>query len=771
LRKRFCRQFNFELQAAANEDAIVLSLGETHSFALAEVAHYLSSRTVKQVLTQAVLAAPLFTTRWRWVVTTALAVKRYRGGRKNPPPLQRMEAEDLIAVVFPDQIACAENIQGEREIPDHPLVNQVLADCLTEAMDGDGLEKLLQGIESGTLTVIARDLPHPSPLSQEILNAKPYGFLDDAPLEERRTQAVMSRRWLDPIEAKEFGALDAQAIVRVREEAVPAIESAEELHDALLSLTLFIPEPAYQGFFEELVRQSRIAVLQTAETKFWVAAERLPVARALFPDATFSPTVETPAEFLNRAWTAEEAVVELVRGHLQSTGPVTALILARQLKQDGPRIEAALLALENEGFVLRGQFTPGTAETEWCERRLLARIHRYTVERLRADIEPVPAADFLRFLFSWHGIANEPKPEGAEALYGVLEKLEGFEAQASSIETDLLPARLSYYNATDLDSLTLTGRISWARLTQPKSAPDKERAANLARTTPIAFLLRSHQRTWQALQAGSTAEPLKLSFGAQRIFDLLKHEGALFLQDLVAGSGLLKAQTEEALSELVAQGLVHADSFASLRALILPADKRRARRHTSRRAFAPLSETGRWSLWRRPFATTLAVPETVEVIARTLLKRYGVVFKRLLAREAGCLPSWYDLLQVYRRLEARGDLRGGRFVAGMSGEQFALPEAVATLRHVRKEEKTGRWVSLSAADPLNLIGILTPGARVSAIAGNRVLYRDGVPIAAYVGAQTQFLSALDDTLQWEAQTALRRVPASARTKHGASLPV
>ncbi len=858
LRKRFCRKFNFELQAAVTEDAIILSLGETHSFPLKEVAHYLNSRSVRAVLVQALLAAPLFTTRWRWVANISLAVKRFRGGHKNPPPFQRIEAEDLIAVVFPDQIACAENIVGDREVPDHPLVNQALTDCLHEAMDIEGLIKLLAALERGDKQFVVRDLPHPSPLALEILNARPYGFLDDAPLEERRTQAVLSRRWLDPAEAEEFGKLDVEAITRVREQAWPEVENADELHDALMLLGALPVQPLWQEYFAALVAARRATTVyipplppgddcmdaggratpgavaegwgEGAEITLWVAVERLPMLRAIYPDVTPIPSLEAPAEFTTRTWTKEEALIELVRGQLQGLGPVTATQLAQRLSIAPNAIDLALAALEGEGFAMRGRFTPSSDRphsdlvaptpspsatapgvalppasmqssfplpegeggepwhgnphphslsrrereasrearsapaknnTEWCERRLLARIHRYTIERLRAEIEPLPAADFLSFLFRWQGLSSEPRPEGPQALAAVVEQLEGFEAAAAAWEADILPARLQHYDSEWLDSLCLSGRVLWARLTPPKPVAGKDKVSAPVRTTPIALVTRPHSAPWQKLVAARQADALRLSPRAQGVADYLRSHGASFFDDILAGSGLMKSQAEEALAELVGAGLLHADSFAGLRALLVPSDKRRAVRGSrGRRLHAyGIAEAGRWTLTPCPSHATASVPadpETVEQIARLLLRRYGVVFKRVLEREADWLPPWYELLRVYRRLEARGEIRGGRFVAGFSGEQYALPEAVASLRALRKEQTEGQLVSVSAADPLNLVGILTPGAKIPALAGNRVLYRDGVPVAAHLGGETHFLETLPPNHEWEARNALIR---------------
>jgi len=761
LRKRFCRQFNFELQAAATEDAIVLSLGETHSFPLDEVARYLKSETVRDVLVQALLAAPLFTTRWRWVTTAALAVRRFRGGRKNPAPLQRMQAEDLVAVVFPDQIACAENLKGDREVPDHPLVNQTLHDCLYEAMDIEGLTRVLKAIETGEIEILARDLPHPSPLAQEILNARPYAFLDDAPLEERRTQAVMSRRWLDPLSAGELGKLDPQAISRVRAEAWPQPENADELHDALMLLGAVTTgegeDSRWRTDFDRLVADHRATELSTPQLRLWVAAESLPMLRCVYPASEINPPLDPPSEFTIRDWDSDQALIELLRGRLQGLGPVDISELAQSLAMPVERVDVALLALEAEGFAMRGSFRDGATGTEWCERRLLARIHRYTVERLRAEIEPVGASDFMRFLLDWQELTSDPRPEGPQALATLLEQLEGIQAAASAWESDILPTRMRDYDPDWLDSLCLAGRVTWARLAAPKVIEGRQAAAPV-RSTPIAVVPRKRLALWQAIVGPERDNPPNLSAHATAIAAHLQSRGASFFDDLVAASGLLRTQVESAIAELVGTGLVNADSFTGLRALLVPSERRRAfgTSHRKRRPSAfGIEDAGRWT-WLNAPSADLAEDERLNQIAWTLLRRYGVVFRRLLEREASFLPPWWQLLRVYRRLETRGEIRGGRFVAGFAGEQYALPEAVGTLRAVRKKSRPGELVSISAVDPLNLVGILTPGDRVPAVVNNRVLYRDGVPIAVHVAGQSRFLEPVTPEAEWAARTALQR---------------
>lgn len=772
LRKRFCRSFNFELQAAATEDTIILSLTTVHSFELADVARYLHSNTVRPLLVQALCAAPMFPARWRWSATIALALPRFRGGRKVAPQLARMAAEDLLTAVFPDQVACAENLPGELEIPDHPLVRQAIHDCLEEAMDIKGFESLLRRLEANEIRVIARDLTEPSPLALEVLSARPYAYLDDAPLEERRTQAVMARRWLDPASASDIGKLDTDAIQRVRSEAWPDATSADELHDALTWLTFLTAseigrQPGWSELIDTLARQRRATQLtQSASDSatLWVAAERLPLFRALFPAASVRPPINVPPAY-DKEWAREDALTEIVRGRLEGLGPTTSNAIAASLTLPVPVVESALAALQAEGFALRGQFTPDVPpESEWCERRLLARIHRYTVKRLRAEIEPVAARDYLRFLFEWQRVTPEGRMEGPDAVGAILAQLEGFEAPASAWETEILPTRISEYEPSWLDEQCLAGRFVWTRLARRKS--DSERSAAPVRGTPIVLLTRRNTRVWSSLTG--MVDPANLSTRAQIVADHIRVHGASFFDEIADGAGLLPSQVEEALAELVALGIVNSDSFGGLRALLVPADRRRPAgggRRKRRIALFGMDSAGRWALVRRQQQPAenerLQDEETIELVARALLRRWGVVFWRVLAREADWLPPWRDLLMCLRRLEARGEIRGGRFVDGFTGEQYAAPEAIGLLRDTRRKPPAQKHISLSGADPLNLVGILTPGPRLPSLVGNRVLYRDGIPIAVYTGGEVRFLEKLEAKEQWEAQNLLlrRHVPA------------
>ncbi|MBI4208055.1 MAG: DEAD/DEAH box helicase [Betaproteobacteria bacterium] len=755
LRKKFCQSFNFELQAAATEEGLILSLGPSHSFPLADVFRYLHPNTVRETLIQAVLDSPIFETRWRWTATLALAVPRMRNGARIPAQLQRMYAEDLLQAAFPDAAACLDNIQGAREIPDHPLVDQALRDSLEEAMDLPQLVRILQRVHDGEVKCIGKDTPEPSVFCHELLNSAVYTFLDDAPLEERRTQAVYTRRATEPRDADDLGALDPAAIERVREEAWPVANTADELHDALLLAGYIRASEAATGWnplFNELIAAGRAF----DAGGYWVAVERFEELSAVVPQsaAPFIP------ERLRRQWTREDAARELVRGRMEVIGPATAAQLADSLGlRDTALIDGALLALETEGRLLRGHFTPG-AKTEWCDRRLLARIHRYTLNRLRAEIEPVTAADFMRFLLHWQHVATDEQVAGVEGLAAVIEQLDGYEAAAGAWERDVLPARMRDYGPGQIDMLCLSGRVAWGRRS-PMENPGK---APLA-TTPIALMLREHAALWRR---EAHAGPDGLTSEGRAVYGTLRARGASFFHELVGATGLLRTYVERALGELAGAGLVTADSFSGLRALLTPSEKRRSLsggRASSRRSAYGVDTAGRWALLAEPAPGDDSIPtsrdeEKIETIARTLLKRYGVVFRALLARESA-LPPWRELVMVYRRLEARGEIRGGRFVAGFGGEQFAAPDAVGRLRAVRKREKTGELIALSAADPLNLAGILTPDARVAAITRNRILFRDGIAIAALEGGELRRLG--DSELDNES---LRALLARRSTAHG-----
>jgi ATP-dependent Lhr-like helicase len=781
LRKRFCRSFNFELQAAATDDAIVISLGTQHSFPLDEVFRYLNSKTVREILVQALLDAPMFAIRWRWNATRSLAVPRFRGGAKVAAPLQRMESENLLAAVFPDQLACLEHIVGDRVVPDHPLVKQTIDDCLTEAMDIDGLEELLRNIESNAIRCIARDLPEPSPLASEILNARPYAFLDNAPLEERRTQAVYTRRASESRRGGSsdgLGVLDPAAIEKVQKEAWPEATNADELHDALMLLGVMTDDEirrtisihhegngaAAEQILNELVAARRATQIRLEEKTFRVAVERLPMVQTIYPTSTLKPELSPPESIGRQTWEREGALREVVRGRMEVSGPITATELENTLGLPRSEIDLALLALEAEGFVLRGKFNAGVDEQEWCDRRLLARIHRLTIDRLRAEIQPVAPQDFYRFLFAWQRADEEHRVEGLEGLQSVLEQLDGCELPLAAWESAILSARVSDYDPEWLDRLCFSGRIGWGRLSSPQHP--KARSSAPLRTSPIALYQRESLEHWLLL--AETNGPAELAGGTKTVYEALERGGALFFTEIVRLTGLLPSQIEEALSELAALGLVTSDSFDGLRALLVPSNKRPtfgrnvAKRHRKKN-LASIEFAGRWSLLRTKL-NSAAQPSTngaensgrdqaVEKFARVLLRRYGVVFRRLLERE-NLAVTWYELGRIYRRWEARGEIRGGYFVGGVSGEQFALPEAIGLLRTIRKSSPGNAKVTLSAADPLNLQGILTPGSRVPALTPNRILFCDGLPIASLEAKEIRKL-AHDSVSDPQIETALK----------------
>ncbi|WP_028839437.1 DEAD/DEAH box helicase [Thermomonas fusca] len=759
LRKRFCRKFNFELQAAATEDAIILSLSTSHSFPLIEVIGYLHSASAKDVLVQALLDAPLFPARFRWNATTALALPRFTGGKKVPPQLQRMKSEDLMATVFPDQVACLENIVGEREVPDHPLVAQTLQDCLFEAMDVDGWLALLRGLESGDVQVTARDLTGPSPFTAEVLSARPYAFLDDAPLEERRTQAVVARGRGGATQAGDLGRLDPGAIDAVAEDAWPLAGTSDEMHDALMALGVVTAGEAeasgWLPLLERLAGEARATVLDAGAAGLWTATERLPQLRALHPDAAIAPDVAVPASYA-ADWSREDALRELVRSRLSASGVTTAQALAAILAVPADEVDFALMALEQEGYAMRGRFRPDAACDEWCERLLLARIHRNTVARLRREIEPVDVRDYVRFLCDWQRLSPATRVQGPDALAGVLAQLEGFEAAAGAWESELLLARVKDYSIAWLDDLCGAGRIAWARL-----RTGGEGGATLVRAAPIVLLPRRELGRWTGLAAGQQpGEDAPLSSRAQKVEDCLRQRGALFFEELLDAARLLETELENALAELVARGRASCDSFSGLRALLLPAAKKPSSyaRNGRRASLTGIADAGRWSLMVRPAAEAAQDPAAIEHVARVLLRRYGVVCWRLLEREAAWLPPWRELLREYQRLEARGEIRGGRFLAGVVGQQFALPEAVAALRAIRKRPHDGVMIAVSASDPLNLAGTLLAGDKVPRQPGARLLLRDGVPVASLVGGEFRALPGLAPADTHAAKVALLREP-------------
>ena len=850
LRKRFCVNFDFEIQAAATDDGIVISLTDRHSFPLDTVFSYLNPATVERDLTQASLAAPMFTNRWRWNASRALAVERFSRGKKVPMQIQRMRAEDLLGAVFPDQVMCQDNRAGPVTLPDHPLTRETMENCLREAMDVDGFKETLERLGRGEIATVAVETPAPSPMAHEILNANPYAFLDDAPLEERRARAVALRR-TDPDLAQGIGALSPEALAEVKAQAWPDIRDADELHDLLLTIILLPVREAepWQQYAQELMAARRVTVAEPTgdggETghvaarpeqghggPFYVAAERLAEARAVLGEFRMAPHVAAPdmgnpdtgnpdtdnpdvenAEADNPEatthtkrhsrgggnpggvglgtrtdtplpdpWTPasagmtvegpahapgpagiptqaapanaavppsrDEALQRTVQGWMEISGPITAEGLAARTGLPVEPVARALTALEVSGVVLQGRFSPGAgpdAPVEWCERRLLSRIHRLTLGRLRREINPVSGADFIRFLLRWQHVQPGSQLHARDGIHQVIRQLQGMELPAPAWEQHVLPARIAAYDPSDLEHLCLAGVVTWGRLRRDTGGPEddpavaklwdaaplalrpangKARRTTPTRSAPLAFVIREdlphfldpEALDWRGLQG--------LSAAARDVAAYLDTHGASFLADIARGTGHLTVRAERALWELVTRGQVTGDGIAGLRMLLTPELKRKENRRGGRKGVAQTMPVGRWSLWRKEDPG--AGEAVTETLARQLLQRYGVVFRELLARETRC-PPWRLLLQAYRRMEARGEIRGGRFVNGFVGEQYALPDAVESMRTVRRLPPDKEPVIVSCTDPLNLVGILTPGPRVPVQSHQFIAYLNGAP--------------------------------------------
>ncbi|WP_437231242.1 DEAD/DEAH box helicase [Planctomicrobium sp. SH661] len=783
-RKRFCRSFDFELQASADDDGFLLSLGPQHSFPIESLFPMMRTDNARNLLEQALLVAPMFHLRWRWNITRSLFLERMRSGKKVPPALQRFRSEDMLTAVFPKLTGCQENIVGDHEIPDHPLMRQTVEDCLFEALDIDGLTAVLGKIEAGEITLIGRDTREPSPFAYELLNANPYAFLDGGEVQERRARAVATRRSLSVEGMRDLGRLDPRAIHDVVAEAQPEVRDADELHDLLVSRIL-IPigqhcdSPAAatlalaanqlrekEELFEELREQGRaVRVSYQGNEKAhqgWIATECWSAISTLFPEVIAEDPVSLPASLV-KTWEATEALVSLLRGWLETCGPVTACQLADLLGLPESRISASLEAIEGEGLILRGRFLetvesasgppplstlnaqPSTPP-EWCHRRLLARIHRRTISGLRQEIEAVDPSVYLEFLARSQGVLSGHHKQGVDGLHEVISQLQGTDVAAGAWEQSILPLRVEGYRSSWLDELCLSGSVGWGRLEpQAKRKSSGRPMASMTRAIPVSLFLREDQ-PW-LMQRSVDAPVEELSPCAQELLALLQTQGALFSSDLCQRLKLLPSQLDELLGELVAYGWLTADGFAGLRQLInsgtndsrpgLPSRYRRVRQRTQ--------GLGRWTLMNRP-ESDLTPDQHVEEWAWQLIRRWGVVFRDLVLRE--CLaPQWWELLKVYRRLEARGELRGGRFIRGVSGEQFATSEAIRELRSIRSDESPAQLLILSGADPLNLTGVVGSGMRIPGLAAHGVAYRKGQVVGWKKGEDHWIFSGLSKSEQ------------------------
>jgi len=751
LRKRFCRSFDFELQAAASDDAVVLSLGPQHSFPLEEVPRYLAPQTVRELLVQAVLPTPIFTARWRWNLGRSLVSPRFRGARHLPPAIQRMEADDLMAAIFPALAACQENVSGPIAIPDHPLVAQTLRDCMTEAIDLDGLISLVDNLRSGIVQARCIDSSEPSLLCHEILNGRPYTFLDDAPLEERRSRAVSLRRGI-PVESFDHSVLEESVIDHVRAEVAPNPRSSEELHDLLHTVIAWNIDPRFSDLYEVLASQGRAmtaTVLNSSSpgvpVQLWCTTERKREVQVLFPGSSFCPDHPLPRKLdAKQALGYEEALAEAVRGHLEYRGPTRAHDLAMAIGELPPRdIETALVGLEASGAVLR------IGPDKWCARRLLVRIHALQRDRTRSRVKTVPAQHFVRFLLSWQHVARDAKVHGIGGLSAVIGQLQGYEAPVAAWEGAVLSSRITGYHNQLMDELCANGEVSWGRLsirTGDAGEVVKRSSATPSRATPIA-LFRREDLAWLLGATRGDAIPAKPERGAgAEVLEVLERRGALFFSDLCDETQRLPLEIADAIWDGVARGLLTSDGFQAVRALLSGRYKKTSRpfhkssfdrtmrapyqrigRARHERQIAPALAGGRWSILEEREQSSYAQDELAEAIAAQLLERWGVVFRDIVSREPLALP-WREVLFAFRRFEARGIARGGYFISGFSGEQFALPEALDALHVIASRPVNGELIRVSAADPLNLTGVILPGARIPAVYGRDVLYLDGLPV-------------------------------------------
>ncbi|MDP6447423.1 MAG: DEAD/DEAH box helicase, partial [Pirellulaceae bacterium] len=729
----------------------------------------LTAENGRHLLMQALLAAPMFQVRWRWNVTRALAVLRRQAGKKVPPHLQRFRADDLLAAAFPETVGCLENHHGDVEIPDHPYVRQTMHDCLHEAMDVDRWINLLESIENKQTELVPRDTREPSPFAHQLLNANPYAFLDGAPLEERRTRAVATRRSLSTDDFDDLTRLDEDAIRQVRQEAWPLVRDADELHDALHSMVVARDDELneWRQWLVELQREGRAARIELdppaddaavdgerpETTVAWIASERWPLVSAVYKNRCRIEREPRLPESLQRSWDASAGWVEILRGRTQVSGPASESALAELVLLKPAHVHSSLEALEGQGVVLRGRFTDecrANETTEWCDRRLLARIHRMTLDGLRRRIQPVTPEQFMRFLVDHHHLRQDAQWRFAAGAREAIGQLQGFEAPAAAWENELLAARVENYEPQWLDQLFLGGEAVWGRLRPPQRDESRSNAAPMTRVMPMCLALREHLSWLLPPQREPTTT--KLSGSAEDVLNALSEHGALFAQDLKAVTELLPGHLDEALRELTSYGRITSDGFAAIRALLV-ANHRTGRHRRRHETVSTMSApAGRWSLFPGPTAP-IEHDEYLRKWCRLLLRRYGVVFRDLLGRESTA-PPWRELVPQFRRLELRGEIRGGRFISGVSGEQFAEEAAVERLREVRDRDPENEWIVLSAADPLNLFGVITPGGRLPALYKNRFLLINGELAATLQSGKLELFIDADPATTWEIHQAL-----------------
>jgi ATP-dependent Lhr-like helicase len=711
LRKKFCAGFNFELQASANDDAVVISLGPHHSFPLADVPRFLTPGTIHATLQQAILDQPIFQSRWRWNLNRSLVVLRFRGGKRVPPPLQRMQSDDLLAAVFPGAAACQENITGPIEVPDHPLPRQTVHDSLTEALDCDGLIELWRQVEAGEVRFHFVDSTEPSLLAHEILTAAPYAFLDDGEAIDRRTRAVPLRRGL-PVAPEQLGRVTQEAIDRVRAEVEPAPATPDELHDLLSTLLLSPCPPEWAALLDALEQRGRVASLTGDDgARRWHTTESAPAVRALIEGRDGDGV------------TVEQATAQLLRGHLETASPLTQRELMARTGLTTTRVVVGLAVLESDGFAIQGRFTERAVDAaddpeavEWSSRRLLARMHAYSRAQRRRRVEPVTAEHYMRFLLQWQHLTGAAQLRGIDGVARVIGQLQGYESAVGAWEPQVLARRVRDYDPAWLDRLCHQGEVTWLRLRPPAPDDPDRRVAGATRTTPVSLVLRADLPWLLAAHRGDAAPPVPACGAVAEVVEVLTAQGACFASELARATGRVLADVEAALWEGMARGLLVSDGFEPVRAVA--SGRRHAPATQSRRArlrsagLRPTETAGRWSLVPA-VASDLDRDELAEALADQLLERWGVVFYDLVASERLAV-RWRDLQWALRRMEDRGLVAGGRFVRGFTGEQFALPQAAEALQAIRRAEASGRTLRVSGADPLNLTGVVLPGDRVPA---------------------------------------------------------